>query len=98
MIASVYDLSAPAPPLRILILEDSRDDAELLMRQLRRDGLPASFRHVDRLADFSLTLTTESWDVVLADYNLGGFTALDALAIVGAAGLDVPFIIVSGSI
>jgi signal transduction histidine kinase len=84
-------------PLRILVLEDSLDDVLLLERQLSHD-LSVSLRHVDALGAFSTALEAEPWDVILADYNLGGFTALDALTILKSTGKDVPFIIVSGSI
>jgi len=84
--------------LRVLLVEDSVDDAELLARELRRHGPPASICRVDTLAAFSSALAAEEWDVVLADFNLAGFTALDTLATLRATGKDLPFIIVSGSV
>jgi signal transduction histidine kinase len=85
-------------PLRVLLVEDSLDDAELLERYLGRHGPSADVRRVETLAAFREALDAGSWDVILADYNLGAFTAVDALDVLKSSGHDVPFIIVSGSI
>jgi signal transduction histidine kinase len=84
--------------LRILALEDSDDDVELLAHELLAAGHPVELHRVDTLSDFSRALDVEPWDVVLADYNLAGFTALDALEVFKSRGRDLPFIVVSGSI
>lgn len=84
-------------PLQVLILEDRVPDAELAAKQLERSGFAVDWQRVETLRDFRLRLTP-NLNVILADYSLPGFTALDALKELQATGLDVPFIIVSGTI
>ncbi|MGI9152780.1 MAG: response regulator, partial [Rubrivivax sp.] len=83
--------------LHILHLEDSEDDHALTVLQLRRAGLQAEFTRVDDLRAFEAALA-QPWDAILSDYNLPGFTGLDALAVFRASGLVLPFILVSGEI
>ncbi len=85
-------------PLKILIVEDCEDDVLLLNRRLRQGGYQVHSRWVDSAAALSQALTEESWDVVLSDYSLPSFTAIDALFMLQKKGLDLPFIIVSGAI
>ena len=85
------------PRLRILHLEDSEDDHALTVLQLRRAGLQADFTRVEDLSAFEAALA-QPWDAVLSDYNLPGFTGLDALAVFRGTGLVLPFILVSGEI
>ncbi|MFL5812542.1 MAG: ATP-binding protein [Bdellovibrionia bacterium] len=84
--------------LRILIIEDSEDDAALMLRSLRRAGFALSERRVDTLAALSAALTENEWDLVLSDFNLPGFTARGALEEVRKRSQEIPFIIVSGAI
>lgn len=85
-------------PLRVLILEDSRDDADLLLRHLRKAGYVLDWKRAETPETLRAALSGAEWDVVLADYSMPAFLAPDALAIIKEAQLDVPFIIVSGSI
>ena len=85
------------PRLRILHLEDSEDDHALTVLQLRRAGLQADFTRVEDLSAFEAALA-QPWDAILSDYNLPGFTGLDALAVFRGTGLVLPFILVSGEI
>lgn len=84
-------------PLRILILEDVPTDAELVVRELTGSGLNFEYRRVDGREAFEEALTSFSPDLVLADYALPQFTALEALGIVKRTGLDLPLILVTGS-
>lgn len=84
--------------LRGLVVEDSLDDAELLARELRAAGLKIELLRVDTLEQLARALDEGTWDVVLADYKLPGFTALESLEMVKRTGRDIPFIIVSGSV
>ncbi|HEX6487399.1 MAG TPA: EAL domain-containing protein [Candidatus Dormibacteraeota bacterium] len=86
-----------ATSVRVLVLEDNPDDAELAILELERAGFAPDWRRVQTEAEF-LAALREPCDLILADYNLPDFDALTALTRVGATGLDVPFIIVSGSI
>ncbi len=85
------------PRLRILHLEDSEDDHALTVLQLRRSGLLADLTRVEDLPAFEAALA-QPWDAILSDYNLLGFTGLDALAVFRGTGLVLPFILVSGEI
>ncbi|MBI3609407.1 MAG: EAL domain-containing protein [Nitrospirae bacterium] len=84
--------------LRVLIVEDSKDDAALLVRELERGGYKPEFKQVDTAASMSDALDQQTWDVVLADYSLPQFDGPSALALLQGKGFDLPFIIVSGSV
>ncbi|MEO5656241.1 MAG: EAL domain-containing protein [Nitrospiria bacterium] len=85
-------------PLRLLIVEDSLDDTELILHELRRGGYEPTAERVETEEGMTAALTRGPWDVVISDYFIPRFGALDALRLVKAGGLDLPFIIVSGSI
>lgn len=91
----VIDQPVPQGALDILLLEDSADDAQLLVRRLRRAGLDARVERVEHASDYQAALQ-RSWDVILADYALPGFTGLDALHQLRSRDSDTPFILVSG--
>jgi PAS domain S-box-containing protein len=84
-------------PLKVLIVEDSELDAELMVRELKRGDFEPQWTRVENAAQLAPELEKD-WDIILADYNLPGFDALRALAMVKENGRDVPFLIVSGSI
>jgi PAS domain S-box-containing protein len=85
-------------PLRVLVVEDSEDDTLLMVRQLQRDGYNPTFQRVETRDQMAAALVEQGWDVVLADYNMPRFSALEALELLKESGLDLPLIIVSGSI
>jgi PAS domain S-box-containing protein len=87
----------PARPLRVLIVEDRRDDAELMLYELRQAGFAPEGEVVETEADYSAHLQ-EGLDVVLADYTLPGFTISRALQLLRERNLDVPLIVVTGSV
>ncbi|WP_119303139.1 PAS domain S-box protein [Dongia deserti] len=84
--------------LRTLIIDDSADDTDLLIRELRRDGYDISAERTDTEAGLKAALDDQSWDIVLCDFNMPHFSGLDALKVVRERNLDVPFIFVSGAI
>ena len=85
--------------LRVLIVEDSEDDAELLAIELKRGGYQLIYQRVETKADMEAALEQQiSWDMVLADYALPYFSAIAALELLKDYNLDLPFIIVSGKI
>ena len=85
-------------PLRVLIVEDLEDDALLIARALRRGGYELTAERVDTLDTFEAAIAKQTWEVIIADYAMPHFGALHALKRVQEIGLDLPFIIVSGTI
>jgi putative nucleotidyltransferase with HDIG domain len=84
-------------PLRVLLLEDRQADAELMLGELRRAGFELDWRRVDTEADY-LAHLTPAVDAILADFSLPQFDAMRALQILRQRQLDVPFIVVTGSV
>jgi two-component system, cell cycle sensor histidine kinase and response regulator CckA len=85
-------------PLHVLIVEDSEDDALLILRELRRGGYEVNHARVETPLTMQEALAQESWDIVISDYTMPAFNALDALKILQSRPLDIPFLIVSGTI
>jgi len=83
--------------LQVLFLEDRPADADLVLYELKRAGYQISHQRVDTRVDY-LAAIQESPDLILADYNLPQFTALQALRLLQESGLDIPFIVLTGSI
>jgi putative nucleotidyltransferase with HDIG domain len=79
-------------------VEDSEDDTVLVVRLLQRGGYDVTYERVDTAAAVNVALERQAWDIVIADYSIPGFNGLTALALCKERGLDVPFIIVSGTI
>jgi putative two-component system response regulator len=84
--------------LRVLIVEDSQDDTTLLLAELRRGGYEPVHAQVDTADALRSALERQSWDVVLSDHALPRFDSLAALRLLKTSELDIPFIIVSGTI
>ena len=85
-------------PLRALVVEDSEDDTELLLHVLRRGGYAPEHVRVDTPETMKKELSGGPWDIVFADFAMPHFNAFNALALLHQTGLDIPFIIVSGTI
>lgn len=85
-------------PLNILIVEDSEDDALLLLRELRRGGYEPASERVETREDMKDALARREWDIVISDYMMPKFSGLAALEVLKESGIDLPFIIVSGNI
>jgi PAS domain S-box-containing protein len=85
-------------PLRALLVEDSEDDAELLLLELSRIGFDVEHGRVDTAAAMREALSGGRWDLVLSDYTMPEFDAHAALRVLKDSGNDIPFIIVSGAI
>jgi PAS domain S-box-containing protein len=85
-------------PLRILIVEDSENDTQLLVHELRRGGYDPMHERVESAAAMDRALARQQWDMVIADYSIPNFNSMAALALLKERGHDLPFIIVSGTI
>ena len=85
-------------PLRVLIVEDSTTDTNLIVQALRRMGRSIEFDRVEDEAAMRVALTSRTWDIIVSDWSLPKFSGLRALAVTKQVDLDLPFIIVSGTI
>jgi len=86
-------------PLRLLMVEDVGSDAKLILMALEKAGFRVSHARVENADGMRSAIEKETWDVVIADYNLPGFNAFAALNVLKETGsADIPFIVVSGFI
>jgi len=85
-------------PVRVLFVEDNPADLELSLRELKKADLEVCADLVQSPDEFEERLRTTHYDIVLADYNLSGWTGMDALAFLREKGKDIPFILVTGAL
>lgn len=85
-------------PLRLLLVEDSADDAELVIVELSLAGFEVVAARVESAPEMEAALQSQTWDAIISDYNLPAFSAEAALSTIQASKIDLPFIIVSGHI
>src|SRR5690242_1802314 len=96
---SEIDEQEPLPEvLRVLIVEDSITDVKLVVRALRQTGRSIEWERVEDKEAMRAALETRRWDLVISDWSMPRFSALEALAVVKAMQLDLPFIVVSGTV
>ena len=84
--------------LEVLIIEDCRADGELIVRELHRAGLSVSANQVSTASEFQEILKNTLPDLILADYNLGEWRGMDAIEMLRKESLDIPLILVSGTV
>src|SRR6266545_1572957 len=84
--------------LRLLIVEDFEDDAQLVLHEIKRGGYEIVYERVETREALRDALANRTWDLIICDYSLPGLNALGALDELKASGLDLPFIIISGTI
>jgi two-component system response regulator len=84
--------------IRLLQIEDSPDDAELMLRLLKKAGFLVYSERIETAAEMRELLARQPWDVIVADYRLPNFDAPSALSVLQETGNDTPFIVVSGAI
>ncbi|MFZ9408126.1 MAG: response regulator, partial [Burkholderiaceae bacterium] len=95
------DLNAPSgvsPAVRLLVVEDSDLDYELLLHALRRQGFDPDCERVETAEAFEEALSRGHWDAVISDHHLPRFSSTQALSLVRSGGSRLPFIIISGAI
>ena len=85
-------------PLRLLIIDDSTTDSALLYDHLAKAGIELVSKRVDNAADMIAALQTSVWDIIICDYVMPNFDALQALKVLKEANPDIPFIVISGAI
>lgn len=84
--------------LNLLLVEDNDTDALLVVRQLRKEGFEVEHTQVKTGAEMELAFARGNWDIVISDYSLPGFGGGDALKLFKSKNLDIPFILVSGTV
>ncbi|HEY2461768.1 MAG TPA: response regulator [Candidatus Acidoferrum sp.] len=84
-------------PLRVLIVEDSEDDSDLLVRELRRGGYDVQFERVETAAAFKSTCDSQDWQLIVSDFAMPHFSGIEALSLAKKKRPDIPFIFVSGT-
>lgn len=96
-VSSTASPSSPAPtPIRVLFVEDSEADYELMLMTLARDGVVLTGLRVEEAGPMRAALSDGVWDAVIADRNLPRFSSAGALLVLRETGLDLPFLVVSG--
>jgi len=84
--------------IRVLIIEDNKDDSELEIDEIRRGGFDIVYEQIETRAALREALRNKSWDFIISDYALPQFSGLDALEELKEIGLDIPFVLISGTI
>jgi len=87
-----------AKHLKVMLVEDSEEDSWLILHELERGGYQPEHLRVDNAAAMRRALESRSWNLILSDYRLPGFSAPAALEVLQESGRDIPFIIISGQI
>jgi diguanylate cyclase (GGDEF)-like protein len=95
---AVHAQEMAATPLKVLIVEDSEADAELLLLELKRGGFDIASLRVSTEAEVRHAFATETWDLVISDYSMPNFDGMRCLQICREFTLNVPFILMSGSV
>ncbi len=83
---------------RLLLVEDNDDDQQLILRSLKQHHLDFEVRIINSLNEFEVALDQDSWDLILCDFSLRAFNALHCLRLYHQKELDIPFILVSGTV
>lgn len=83
--------------LQVLVIDNSENDTQLLLEEIRRNHYEPVFQRVQNAADFTSALGRQAWDVIVSDYSLPGFSGSAALKLLRQRHLDIPFIVVSGT-
>jgi PAS domain S-box-containing protein len=84
--------------LRILIVEDSEDDAFLMVRHIKKGGYDIEYERIETAEGLRARLKEKEWDIILSDFKMPLFSGLNALGVLKESGIDIPFILVSGTI
>jgi len=85
-------------PLRVLMIEDSEDDAELILLHLKKNGYEPECTRIETSDEMQEALQSSTWDIIFSDYNLPRFNGLLALGLLRSKQIDTPFILISGAV
>lgn len=84
--------------IRVLLVEDEENDAELTIRSLKNQGYLPVWKRVEASEELQQAIAADQWDVVLSDFHLPGLNGMAALEIIKDSGKDIPFIMLTGTI
>ena len=84
--------------LTVLIVEDSADDTQLMLREIKRGGYTVFSERVETKAGMQEALSRQPWDIILSDYSMPHFSAMASLETLKASGLDIFFLVISGRV
>lgn len=84
--------------IKTLIVEDNPDDADLLLLHLKKNGFTPEHTVVKSAGEYEHEILNNEWDIILSDYDLPGFSGMEALEILKETGKDIPFILISGTV
>lgn len=84
--------------MKVLIVEDLQDDAELVVLELASQGIEVEWQRVESSKEMITSLETQIWEAIVSDFMMNGFTGFDALEIAKKYAADIPFIIISGAV
>src|SRR6266478_2590644 len=84
-------------PLCVLMIEDSEDDALMVLRELKRAGYDVNSKLVDSSDTLKASLAAQQWDLIVSDFSMPRFSGTEALKLVRSTGSDAPFIFISGT-
>jgi len=87
-----------AEPLRLLYVEDELGDVEIALRELKKSKIEFEVETVATRDEFARKLREKAFDIILSDYRLPGWTGLDAFTLIKEHGLDIPFVLVTGTL
>lgn len=96
--ATPVESGSPSKPLRVLMVENDPADAELCLRELKRAGMEVEVETAGTREEYAQKLPEGSFDIILADYRMTGWTGLDAFAMQKELGLDRPTVLVTGTL
>lgn len=97
-VPSARDVAGSPRRLRVLLVEDSADDGELMLRALHKAGFETDSEVVQTAAEFTDRIRRNQYDIVLADYRLPGWDGMETVTILRREGLDIPVVLVSGAL
>jgi signal transduction histidine kinase len=84
--------------IRVLIIEDNKDDSVLEIDEIKRGGFDIIFERIETRVAMRAALKNKHWDFIISDYSLPQFSGLDALEELKQSGIDIPFVLISGTI